>query len=1095
MAKDIARHDELDDGHLRPSGREESSQLQLRPGAPGGSSDVNPWAWVEAEPEDEVPVDVSSCHVTAVLVTLNAERWLSDTLAGLARLTHRPDRLIAVDNDSTDGTRRLLDQAVAVGVLDAVYTGDRRYGFGTAVGAALSQDRESAAPVRPPDRQHDWLWLLHDDAVPEPDALTQLLRHVVMDRSIDITGPKLLLPRRRNQPQQLSEVGVSISGTGRRELTLDPGEIDQGQQDIPAPRLGVSSCGMLVRTAVWEALGGFDPALPVFRDGVEFGWRAQLSGYRVVTTPVAAMVHRQVGRAGLRPGGVIGPRPSRLDRQLGMLVVAGHASPRHLPLVWLRLVWSCLLHALGYLLGKVPRRSVEELAALAGFLRHPGRVRAFRRRVAARQVEPGAVEVVAQLRPPWWSSLRVASEAVSAAVSQRYRAVAGDTDAASLDELTGDDFSTTAVEKVQNPWLSPVVITGALTAVASVVAARSLFGAGSLTAPDLLPAPAGLSELWHRAVSPIFGAPQQLPPPWLALVALGSTMTAGRPQWLVILLLTAVVPLALVSAYPLTRRVIHDRRIRLWVAVTYALLPVLLGGTNQGRLSLSVFAIAVPLLALAGRAIALRRPRTPEAWRGGWAAGVVLVVLVAFEPSLLLLVVAAGTVAAWMLRRSPSKAARIGIAVGVVLLVLAPWWPGMIAHWGRLFAGPDAAVGGAPAAPSVWGLMFGRVTGPGLPPLWLGLTVFGVIWVLALVGLGRRPRSRAVVAAWVAGVLAFAGAVLCSRLVVAVPPVGTEVRPWVGCYLLLAFAALILAGGIGIDGLSATLAGRSFSWFQPFAVVAGLLVAAVSVAAAGWWVWAGAQHPIERARLDALPPYVLSAMQSERKVRVLAVDLGTPEAGFAVLADDQIRLGDADRGYAFAGSAEARNRAEDLVIRLVAGTADADIGAELRDLGIGYVWVAGADEEETSRIDNTPGLSPASGNNRGTVWQLQPAVSRAVVAAGSELTPVSSGTVLPAGPAGRQLRLGEAADRRWRATVDGQPLAAVDGSWQQTFEVPAAGGRVEFEYLSAARWALIGSGLALLVAMVLAAPAVRRPEVRDPARSARRAATVTGSDR
>ena len=50
---------------------------------------------------------------------------------------------------------------------------------------------------------------------------------------------------------------------------------------------------------------------------------------------------------------------------------------------------------------------------------------------------------------------------------------------------------------------------------------------------------------------------------------------------------------AAVAAGGLTRwygAVINDRRVRLWVCATYALLPVLLGGTNQGRLALSVSA-------------------------------------------------------------------------------------------------------------------------------------------------------------------------------------------------------------------------------------------------------------------------------------------------------------------------------------------------------------------------------------------------------------------------------------------------------------------------------------------------------------------------
>ena len=193
---------------------------------------------------------------------------------------------------------------------------------------------------------------------------------------------------------------------------------------------------MLVRTSVWRDLDGLDPAVPVFRDGVEFGWRAHLNGYRVVTTPDAEMTHRQVGRAGLRPRGLAGRHPGALDRLLGMTVVAGHAPARALPLVWLRLVLSCLLLALGYLLGKAPGRSRDELAAAWSFVVHPGRLRALRSRTASIDPAPGTAEVVRSLRPPWWSSLRIVGETLGGALSERYVSVAGEVDSASIDELT-----------------------------------------------------------------------------------------------------------------------------------------------------------------------------------------------------------------------------------------------------------------------------------------------------------------------------------------------------------------------------------------------------------------------------------------------------------------------------------------------------------------------------------------------------------------------------------------------------------------------------------------------------------------------------------
>jgi hypothetical protein len=581
-------------------------------------------------------------------------------------------------------------------------------------------------------------------------------------------------------------------------------------------------------------------------------------------------------------------------------------------------------------------------------------------------------------------------------------------------------------------------------------------------------------------------------PPWEALVALAATAMFGQPEWLITLLLCGVVPLSLLAAYPLARRVINDRRVRLWVCGTYALLPVLLGGTNQGRLVLSVVAIGLPLLIMAARALILRRTRTPEAWRGGWGAGVVLVALLAFEPSMIIFAVLAGILGAIVLRRSPRKIGRIGIALAVPLVVLLPWWPTLISAPGRLFVGPDSALAGVMPAAPVWQLFLGRDVGPGLPPLWVGAVVFGVIWVVALLGLARRPARRAVLAGWAAALVAFGMAVVLSRLVVSVPPASIEVRPWVGSYLLLGFAALIISAGMGLDGISIDMKARSFSWLQPASVLAGIAVCLVSVGGAVWWVLAGAHGPIDRSRLDAIPPYVMNAMKSDARPRLLAIDVSDGTARYAVLADDHLRLGDADRGFAYGGSVTAREQVDDLVVRLVAGTADSDISPQLTNLGIGYLWVTGANEVIKARIDNTPGLGTASGNDRGIVWKLEPAVARSVLVDGSASLPVGPPPApVPAGDQNRQLRLGESADVRWQAELDGQTLTPGTDGWQQVFSLPSSGGTVTYTLPSLMPWLLLGQGLVLLVAAVLAAPAIRRPEVRDPAKTARRAATLS----
>ena len=89
-------------------------------------------------------------------------------------------------------------------------------------------------------------------------------------------------------------------------------------------------------------------------------------------------------------------------------------------------------------------------------------------------------------------------------------------------------------------------------------------------------------------------------------------------------------------------------------------------------------------------------------------------------------------------------------------------------------------------------------------------------------------------------------AVIVSRLVVNVPPIGDQARPWAGAFLLIGFAALLLAAAVGLDGWSGELSGRSFSWIQPAAVLAG-----VAVAPSPWAARSGGSGPVPRVRWTA----------------------------------------------------------------------------------------------------------------------------------------------------------------------------------------------------------------------------------------------------
>ena len=491
------------------------------------------------------------------------------------------------------------------------------------------------------------------------------------------------------------------------------------------------------------------------------------------------------------------------------------------------------------------------------------------------------------------------------------------------------------------------------------------------------------------------------------------------------MLICGVVPLALIAVYPVLRSVINDRRLRLWAAASYALLPVWLGGTNQGRLSLSVFALLLPLLVLAVRAVALRRPQVPEAWRGGWGAGVVLVVLAAFEPSILV-----GGVAGRRRSRpcgcvAPrARSGRIGIALGLPLLVLLPWWPSLSPAPGRLFVGPDAAAASVPAAPAVWQ--------PAARPGDRRRDCRRSGSARCSSGdLGRRPARPAAPAPPAAGAGGLADRPdRLLRLDPAVPARGRACRRWAprsgpgpGSTCSSGSPRCCWRRRRGIDGVASGIRGRSFSW-----------------RAADRGRRRGAGRPDHRGGRGLVA--VGRSRRADRPGRRRRPAAVRPDAMHVPGRRPYAGAGTGRRPGPLLGAGRrpqpARRRgprlqlrrlgrartptSKTVVLRLAAGTADSDIVPALRDLGIAYVWVSGATEAQQSKIDNTPGLGAASGNLDAIVWQVQPPATRESVGrracCGSANRPTpGGGPSRPARPGAGDGRLAAglpAADRRRR---------------------------------------------------------------------------------
>src|SRR3954447_9240310 len=542
--------------------------------------------------------------VTTVLVSHDGAAWLSECTAALAAQTRPPQRVVAVDTGSTDGSDTLL--AASLGE-STVVTRPRTTGLGAAVQAGL--DAFAGAP-RPPGVSADakeWVWVLHDDCAPEPDALRCLLERADASPSAVVLGPKVVSWDRR----RLLEVGLTVDSSGFRETGLEPREMDQGQHDEVGDVLAVGTAGMLVCRDTWDRLDGLDAAWPLVGDDVDFGWRVNAAGGRVLVAPGAVVRHVGALTGRDRRGDAISLPIGAATRAHGMqLVLANTSAWLVLPLVVRYLVEAVLRVVGALLLLRSPSRARDEIVGLAVTVGRPHVVVAARRR--RRKLRQRAHHEIRGLLAPAGWRWRHAGDAMAAvlagreALDQRQRRRAP-VETGPVDEHS-ESFAVDDLGVLARFITRPGVLLLIGLSVLAVFADRGVLG--SLHGGRLLPAPGGASDLWSSYVAgwhAVDLGSTTATPPFIAVLATLSTLALGKVWLAVAVVMLGAVPLAGLSAYLAAGAVTRKARFRVVAGVAYALLPALLGSVAGGRIDVVVVAILAPLVVRAV-APAVRRP-------------------------------------------------------------------------------------------------------------------------------------------------------------------------------------------------------------------------------------------------------------------------------------------------------------------------------------------------------------------------------------------------------------------------------------------------------------------------------------------------------
>ncbi len=220
-----------------------------------------------------------SAPVTVVVINFDGGDHVAKCLTHLATQLVLPERVIFVDNASTDGSLAACRERVAMSLPLADRTVFDEVGHN--IGFAAACNRAIAAATT------EFVAILNPDAFPEPGWLRSLMAAAVAHPESAAFGSRQMLAGR---PGVLDGIGDRWhwSGLSWREghgQPLEPADL------VPREIFSPCAAAALYRRNAVIAVGGFDEDYFCFGEDVDVGYRLRLAGYLSRYVPDAVVEH------------------------------------------------------------------------------------------------------------------------------------------------------------------------------------------------------------------------------------------------------------------------------------------------------------------------------------------------------------------------------------------------------------------------------------------------------------------------------------------------------------------------------------------------------------------------------------------------------------------------------------------------------------------------------------------------------------------------------------------------------------------------------------------------------------------------------------
>lgn len=218
--------------------------------------------------------------VCVILVNWNGWRDTVKCLESCASLTYPHFELIVVDNGSSDDSvNRLRERFPELRIIETGanlgFAGGNNAGMHAALGMGAS-----------------FIWLLNNDTVVEPAALSALVNVLRDDPSVGFAASKIYY---EDQPGTMWYAGGYLSpiwGWSRHRGVDEP---DDGQYDELGSVDFATGCSLLARARAVTSIGPMDERYFLYWEDIDWSARARTAGWRIIYVPGSRIWHKLGG--------------------------------------------------------------------------------------------------------------------------------------------------------------------------------------------------------------------------------------------------------------------------------------------------------------------------------------------------------------------------------------------------------------------------------------------------------------------------------------------------------------------------------------------------------------------------------------------------------------------------------------------------------------------------------------------------------------------------------------------------------------------------------------------------------------------------------